>query len=112
MQRTEFDLNVTEDPPTSDQLRTILEYVGETRAKDLIDGARSEGDAIRTLSQDPSKFIAPVVCLHRRKAVRICTDIGLRPLTGIMEGPVSLIPDLAKLSRHAHFMYSYRGERV
>ncbi|MCJ1260415.1 hypothetical protein MMC22_000276 [Lobaria immixta] len=60
MQRTEFELNVTEDPPTSDQLRTILEYVGGTRAKDVVDGARNEGDAIRTLSQDPSKFKAPV----------------------------------------------------
>lgn len=67
MQRTEFELNVTEDPPTSDQLRTILEYVGGTRAKDVVDGARSEGDAISTLRQDPSKFKAPVVRLQGLK---------------------------------------------
>ncbi|MCJ1462946.1 hypothetical protein MMC07_001550 [Pseudocyphellaria aurata] len=60
VQSNKFELNVTEDPPTSDQLRTILEYVGGTRAKDVVDGAKSEGDAIRTLSGDPSKFNAPV----------------------------------------------------
>lgn len=93
MQRTEFELNVTEDPPTSDQLRTILEYVGGTRAKDVVDGAKNEGDAIRTLIQDSSKFKAPVVRLQGRKTVRIGTNMGLRPLTGTMAGRVSLIPE-------------------
>lgn len=99
MQRTEFELNITEDPPTSDQLRTILEYVGGTRAKDVVDGARNESDAISTLSHDPSKFKAPLVCLQGRKAGRIGTDIGLRPLTGTMAGPVGLIVDLIKSRR-------------
>ena len=48
-----------------------MEYVGGTRAKDVVDGARNEGDAIRTLGQDPSKFRAPVVRIQGRKAVRI-----------------------------------------
>lgn len=61
MQRTEFKLDVTENPPTSDQLRTILEYVGGQRAKEVVDGARNEIDAIRTVGQDPSKFKPPVV---------------------------------------------------
>lgn len=97
MQRTEFELNVTEDPPTSDQLRTILEYVGGTRAKDVVDGARNEGDAMRTLSQDPSKFKAPVVRIQGRNTLRVGTDIGLRPLTGITAGRVSPIPNLIML---------------
>lgn len=62
-QRSEFELNITEEPPTSDQLRSILEYVGGSRAKDLVVGARNEADAIKTLAQDPSKFRAPVVRL-------------------------------------------------
>lgn len=61
MQRTEFELNITETPPTSDQLKTILEYVGAWRAKEVVDGARDVGDAVRKLSQDPSKFKAPIV---------------------------------------------------
>lgn len=63
IQRSEFELNITEEPPTSDQLRSILEYVGGSRAKDLVVGARNEADAIKTLAQDPSKFRAPVVRL-------------------------------------------------
>lgn len=61
IQRSEFELNVTEEPPTTDQLRSILEYVGGSRAKDVVEGARNEADAIKTLAQDPSKFRAPIV---------------------------------------------------
>ncbi|MCJ1228806.1 hypothetical protein MMC12_005469 [Toensbergia leucococca] len=60
MQRTEFELNVTEDPPTSDQLRSILEYVGGRKAKELVEGSKDERDAMRRLAQDGSKFMAPV----------------------------------------------------
>ena len=63
MQRTEFELNVTEDPPTSDQLRSILEYVGGRKAKELVEGSKDERDAMRRLAQDGSKFMAPVVSL-------------------------------------------------
>ena len=61
MQRTEFELNVTEDSPTTDQLRTILEYVGARRAKDIVDGAKDEGDALRRLKEDKGRFRPPVV---------------------------------------------------
>lgn len=61
IQRSEFELNVTEEPPTTDQLRSILEYVGGSRAKDVVEGARNEADAIKTLAQNPSKFRAPIV---------------------------------------------------
>ncbi|MCJ1434422.1 hypothetical protein MMC27_003790 [Xylographa pallens] len=61
IQRSEFELNVTEEPPTSDQLRTILEYVGARRAKDIIDGARDEGDAMRLLKEDSKRFRRPVI---------------------------------------------------
>ena len=61
LQRSEFELNVTEDPPTSDQLRSILEYVGDRRAKDIVSGSRSTSDAIRILKEDSSRFKPPVV---------------------------------------------------
>lgn len=61
VQRSEFELNVTEDPPTSDQLRSILEYVGSDRAKDLVEGSRDTLDAIKRLKEDGKKFKAPVV---------------------------------------------------
>ncbi|KAI4120296.1 MAG: hypothetical protein LQ338_007115 [Usnochroma carphineum] len=63
VQRTEFELNVTEDPPTSDQLRTILEYVGSGagRAGQIVEGAADEADALRKLKEDPNKFRRPVI---------------------------------------------------
>ncbi|KAI4219992.1 MAG: hypothetical protein L6R36_007936 [Xanthoria steineri] len=67
-QRTEFELNVTEDPPTSDQLRTILEYVGSGggRAGQIVDGATGETDAVAKLKENPDSFQRPVVGgLHR-----------------------------------------------
>ena len=61
LQRTEFQLNVTEDPPTGDQLRTIIEYVGDRKASQIVEGARDASDAMHKLSQDINKFKAPVV---------------------------------------------------
>ena len=63
LQRTEFELNVIEDPPTTDQLRTILDYIGAKRAKDLVEGATDTENAIRKFKQDSGKFKAPVVSL-------------------------------------------------
>ena len=60
-QRTEFELNVTEDPPTKDQMRTILEYAGGKKAGQLIQGAADEADALKKLSEDGDKFQRPVV---------------------------------------------------
>ncbi|KAL2056231.1 hypothetical protein ABVK25_003254 [Lepraria finkii] len=60
LQRTEFQLNVTEDPPTGDQLRTIIEYAGDRKASQIVDGARDASDAMHKLSQDVNKFKAPV----------------------------------------------------
>ena len=61
MQRTEFELNVTEDAPTKDQMRTILEYVGGKKASQLIQGARDEADALKKLGENGERFQRPVV---------------------------------------------------
>ena len=50
-----------EDPPTGDQLRSILEYVGPRRAGDLIKGARGEAEAMRKLQENGESFVRPVV---------------------------------------------------
>ncbi|OJD20740.1 hypothetical protein ACJ73_07921 [Blastomyces percursus] len=74
--RSEFELNVTEDPPTPDQLKNILDYVGAgvggevakarggaamVRPGDLVQGARDRLDALRRLKEDGARFVRPVV---------------------------------------------------
>ncbi|PGH07485.1 hypothetical protein GX51_01786 [Blastomyces parvus] len=74
--RSEFELNVTEDPPTPDQLKNILDYVGAgvggdvakarggaamARPGDLVQGARDRLDALRRLKEDGGRFVRPVV---------------------------------------------------
>ena len=61
LQRTEFELNITEDPPTGDQMRTILEYMGARHAGRLVEGATDSGDAIKKLGENPKTFRPPVV---------------------------------------------------
>ena len=61
IQRSEFQLDITEDTPTGDQLRSILEYVGPKKAREVVEGARDDADALKRLKEDPSKFRAPVV---------------------------------------------------
>lgn len=71
IQRSQFELNVTEDPPTGDQLRNLIEYVGSEEggkgpveaAEMLVQGAKNEKDAIRRLSEDSSRFKWPVVSI-------------------------------------------------
>ncbi|KAI9670920.1 MAG: hypothetical protein M1817_003805 [Caeruleum heppii] len=60
LQRTQFDLNVTEDSPTSDQLRTMIEYVGPRGVGSLVKGARDEADAMRKLKENADNFQRPV----------------------------------------------------
>ena len=65
LQRTEFELNITEDPPTTDQMRTILEYMGAHNAGRLVEGAKDIRDAINKLGENPKRFKPPVVCTVR-----------------------------------------------
>ncbi|KAK2790406.1 hypothetical protein FQN51_002493 [Onygenales sp. PD_10] len=76
--RNQFELNVTEDPPTPDQLKSILDYVGAdvggqvarekggaalVKPGDLVRGARDRLDALRRLKAGSGggEFIRPVV---------------------------------------------------
>jgi hypothetical protein len=87
--RQSFELNITEDPPTQDQLKSILEYVGAQNAGTIIKGARDKADAMRKLKESSDNFQRPVV-RHQRSletCARLHTDKPCRLWIGIMEGP-------------------------
>jgi len=58
--RQPFDLNITEDPPTPDQLKSILEYVGAQKAGTIIKGAKDKADAMRKLKENADNFQRPI----------------------------------------------------
>jgi arsenate reductase-like glutaredoxin family protein len=66
LERMEFDLDVTEAPPTGDQLKNILEYLGgASAASQVIQGAQNETDALRKLKENGESFQRPVVSPSR-----------------------------------------------
>jgi hypothetical protein len=60
--RQEFELEITEELPTQDQLKSILEYVGAQKASTIIKGAKDEADAMKKLSAE--NFQRPIVCMQ------------------------------------------------
>lgn len=60
-QHQEWELDVTEDPPTTDQVLTIMEYLGEDSAGKVVQGATDEDEAMRKFKLNESSFIKPVV---------------------------------------------------
>ncbi|KAG4439292.1 hypothetical protein IFR05_005225 [Cadophora sp. M221] len=58
--RAEFELDVTEEPPTQDQLKSILEYIGVQKASTVIKGAKDEADAFKKLKENSGSFQPPV----------------------------------------------------
>lgn len=87
-ERTEFELDVTEAPPTADQLKNILEYLGGPSAVGrIIQGATDETDALRRLKADGDSFQRPlVVDWNQGKAGKSSARVSLhyhRPLTGV-----------------------------
>ncbi|KAJ6014408.1 hypothetical protein N7540_008999 [Penicillium herquei] len=77
-QRGEFELEVTTNAPTSDQLRSILDYISPVSGlggqgdkatygvAELVKGARDAEDAIKRFKEDQGSFVRPVVCLPLR----------------------------------------------
>jgi hypothetical protein len=59
--RDPFDLNITEDPPTTDQLQTILEYVGTAGIPTIVKGAKTQNEALRKFRESHDNFQRPVV---------------------------------------------------
>lgn len=59
--RSEFQLDVTDQPPTPDQLESIIQYLGPSKIPMIIKGARTPVDAMKKLKEDPESFQRPVV---------------------------------------------------
>lgn len=53
-------VDVQEAPPTSDQLNSILEYLGPSKAGSVVKGATGSSDALRKFNADQSLFQRPV----------------------------------------------------
>lgn len=64
-ERADFNLDIQEGPPTGDQLKSILEYIGGHNAGKIISGARDASDAMAKLKQDAELFKRPLVSLHQ-----------------------------------------------
>lgn len=74
-QRGDFELEVTTDLPTPDQLRSIIDYISPTsgvggqgekstyRISELVQGAKDAEDALKKFKEDKESFVRPVVCL-------------------------------------------------
>jgi predicted methyltransferase MtxX (methanogen marker protein 4) len=59
--REPFELEVTEADPTPDQVKSILDYLGNGKAATLVKGASSTSDALRKLKESGDAFQRPVV---------------------------------------------------
>jgi arsenate reductase-like glutaredoxin family protein len=59
--RQEFELDVTEEPPTQDQLQSILQYIGADKIGEIIPGAKNEKEALKTFTLNKDSFQRPLV---------------------------------------------------
>ncbi|KAL2117875.1 hypothetical protein VTJ04DRAFT_7535 [Mycothermus thermophilus] len=59
--RSEFQLDITEAPPTPDQLQTILGYVGRQGIPSVVTGANDEAEAMKKFKENVENFRRPVV---------------------------------------------------
>ncbi|GKT45939.1 putative rhamnogalacturonase [Colletotrichum spaethianum] len=88
--RAEFELNITEDPPTADQVQTILEYVGKNRISSIIKGASTEQEAMRKFQQNSESFQRPVtVDWNNGKAVAGDSESEILKMLNALNGEKS-----------------------
>ncbi|KAK0655799.1 duf1687 domain-containing protein [Cercophora newfieldiana] len=59
--RDAFELTVTEEPPTADQLTTILDYAGTPGIPSIVNGAKTTTEALRLFKQDADNLKRPVI---------------------------------------------------
>lgn len=60
-ERVDFNLDIQEGPPTGDQLKSIMEYIGGHNAGKVILGARDLSSAMTKLKEDAELFQRPLV---------------------------------------------------
>ncbi|KAI1007841.1 hypothetical protein K3495_g388 [Podosphaera aphanis] len=61
LQRDEFQLEVTEELPTQDQLRSILEYAGPSKLNSIVKEAQNKEDALQALRANRLNFQKPII---------------------------------------------------
>lgn len=66
IQREDFDINITEDAPTTSQLETILDYAGTAGIPSIVKGAQSKQEALKKFKESTENFQRPVVSLLRQ----------------------------------------------
>jgi len=59
--RDVFELTITEEPPTADQLTTILSYAGDSAIPSVVQGASSVTEALKLFKQNADNLKRPVV---------------------------------------------------
>ena len=71
----DFELDVSEAKPTADQLRSILEFIGEENVGKLVPGVQDRKMALKKMEEDGESFQRPVVsCAAFWQALpRFCT---------------------------------------
>ncbi|KAK7704266.1 hypothetical protein SLS57_010575 [Botryosphaeria dothidea] len=60
-EHNQFELDVQEQAPTSDQVQTILEYLGAGSAGKVVEGASSEEEAVKKFKLNANSFVKPLV---------------------------------------------------
>lgn len=71
IQRADFELDIQEQPPTGDQLKSILEYVGTGKVGTIVQGANSVTDAMEKVKVDGGLFQRPLVRFAARCQPRV-----------------------------------------
>ena len=74
LKRQAFQLDITDELPTGDQLQTIMEYSQKANIGSIVQGATTINEAFKKYKENPDNFRRPVVSLHRRLA---CVEPGL-----------------------------------
>ncbi|GAB7359970.1 hypothetical protein MBLNU230_g7495t1 [Neophaeotheca triangularis] len=60
LERTEFNLDVQETAPTTDQLSSILEYLGASKVNSVVEDATGTSDALRKFKASETAFKRPI----------------------------------------------------
>ncbi|KAK5636884.1 hypothetical protein RRF57_012596 [Xylaria bambusicola] len=59
--RASFQLDITEDLPTADQMQTILEYVGKNKISSVINGTSTVREALKKFKENVDNLQRPLI---------------------------------------------------
>lgn len=77
LQHSPFQVDVTEEPPTPDQVKVIMDYLGPgLKVADLVEGAKDRLDALRRVKEDGGRFRRPVIVDWNGGRAGKCSFLG------------------------------------